>query len=228
MAFDLLNPLLRCFASVALLIAAPAYAQITATEETTPAEVTKSPNALAEAKKYRAECDNGDAAQCVKLADMHRKGMPADTDQAEARKLLTRACELDAAIGCNEAGKMAVQGIGGALDLPYAAMAFDKGCEAQDFKACTNVAVLKQHGRGVEQDAAAARASYISLCADRKVQAACHNLAGMMRRGTGGQTNDIWRFIYRANCNDGYKASCRVLARIEEQEKAQAAEKPGQ
>jgi len=135
--------------------------------------------------------------------------------EAEVLAAKKKSCDLEPIENCNEAGKMAIRGVGGVIDLKYAAFAFDKGCAANDYKACNNVAVLKQHGRGVKLDEVGARESYAYLCGKNEIQAACHNLAGMMLRGTGGEQSQLGLFIYRANCAADYPASCAMLKRFQ-------------
>ena len=153
-------------------------------------------------------------AQAQTMVDAVAEAAAAAEEGEKALTLKKEACTLEPIDNCNEAGKMAISGVGGVVDHKYAALAFDKGCAAQDYKACTNVAVLKQHGRGVDKDEISARQSYAKLCGNHEIQAACHNLAGMMLRGTGGEQSQLGLFIYRANCAADYPASCALLKRF--------------
>ena len=171
---------------------------------------------------YQKACDEGDAAQCAALASAFRNGIDGERRDDLARGLYVRACKLDAIVGCNEAGKMATIGKGGERDLVYAIGAFTRGCDAGDKKACVNFAVHKQHGLGLIKDEKVAREAYLRHCREDKIQAACHNLAGMMLKGQGGKQDESGLGLYRANCEDGYQASCVWLKKYTEKQVSEA------
>src|SRR5919204_532775 len=70
-----------------------------------------------EAELLKKSCDKGNAADCFKLASMHRSGEGAPQDASKAAGLLKKACEGGHGRGCFELAGMARKGEGLSRDL---------------------------------------------------------------------------------------------------------------
>jgi TPR repeat protein len=92
----------------------------------------------------RKACDDGEGPACERLAEMYDEGNGVMRDQIVARKIYTRACELDA--GCNNLGVMYLRGEGGDADAEQAKNFFEKACNRDDATGCLNLARMKRDG----------------------------------------------------------------------------------
>lgn len=108
---------------------------------------------------FAGVCDHGLAGGCTNLAIAYRTGVGGTVDEARSLAYYARACELyDDYAACDEAGKMAAQGIGGPVDLEAAAKYARIGCDAKPGDLCGGYAHLVRKGVGGDVPAGTARA----------------------------------------------------------------------
>ena len=161
--------------------------------------------------QHVAACVEGDADACGEAGADYNSPLAQYYDQAKARDYFTLSCAMKPSKWCNEAGKLAAPGKGGAVDADYALAAFRLACLSGDKRGCSNVTLMKYHGSGVPQDQAAARAEWTALCEEDGLDASCHNLAGMWAKGEGGEPMpEAAAAMYEKLCQEGYKASCNM------------------
>lgn len=104
-----------------------------------------------EAQKWLDKgCKLGDGPGCAALAVQYfRGGLPGDAQgvavsPARGVELATRACDLDAAIGCSLLAKALANGEGVAQDLRRARELAEKACSGSDAAGCSIAAQIAQ------------------------------------------------------------------------------------
>lgn len=112
-----------------------------------------------EAQRWLAKgCDGGDGAGCAALATQYfRGGLPGEAQGVTVApergvELATRACDLDATIGCSLLAKALANGEGTAQDLVRARELAATACNDSDAAGCTIAARIAQ-AEGREEDA---------------------------------------------------------------------------
>jgi TPR repeat protein len=108
-------------------------------------------NNAAEAQKWLDKgCKLGDGPGCAALAVQHfRGGLPGDAQGVAVSpergvELATRACDLDAPIGCSLLAKALANGEGVAQDLRRARELAEKACSGSDAAGCSIAAQIAQ------------------------------------------------------------------------------------
>jgi hypothetical protein len=157
--------------------------------------VTSPERAPREIAKHRKACLRGHAGSCV-IAGAILSKLGGDQREAEARRLLGKACDKRHPVGCkvlclkgrakrcDELGLMYAQGRGVKRDHKQAALFYRKGCAGGNPGSCNRLGVIYADGRGVPKDLAAAAKLYQQACRNRHAYG-CYNLARALERGRG-------------------------------------------
>lgn len=141
---------------------------------------------------FERRCAAGHAASCnmegIRLAAGKdgRWGPATEEKAAAAVRAWDRSCDLGNADGCANLGSFYMGGMTGVVgeDPPRAAALLERGCAGKNPKACSDLGVLLQRGRGVRADPARAAALYTQAC-DGGYALGCINLGELHVRGVG-------------------------------------------
>ena len=117
--------------------------------------------AVARSGLERACVDGAEPLACIALAEWARD---LEDDEAAARTLYSRACNLDDVPGCVEFARLAHAGAGGPADPALGRQLLDLGCRRGVLAACVDIARIYETGDGVEPDSARAEAFLRHAC----------------------------------------------------------------
>ena len=115
----------------------------------------------ARAELNRACLEGEEVLACVTLAEWAR-GL--EDDEAAARVLYSRACNLDDVPACVEFARLAHAGLGGPQDRATARQLLDVGCRRGILQACVDLADIYDGGHGVDVDPQRAEAFRRHAC----------------------------------------------------------------
>lgn len=106
-------------------------------------------SACSRSELFKAElaCSKGDGKACVTAANIYKNGedstgkkIVADLDKA--RSFFIKACDNHEGSVCNEIGKELSSPNRKDVDFVAATEFFEKGCNVNNYEACTNLGVL--------------------------------------------------------------------------------------
>jgi TPR repeat protein len=159
--------------------------------------------ALRERARLAVGCEGRTAASCVALA----RGADDSHDAKGALGYLARACELDDAGACAEAGERWLQAP--VRDVSRAVVALQRGCAVGGATACARLARLYEDGDGTPANPALATAMRDKACAAGDGNS-CRRLACAVdanaSAGEQARANELWQ----KGCANGDAASCAV------------------
>jgi hypothetical protein len=115
----------------------------------------------ARAELDRACVDGNEVLACVTRAEWARD---LELNDAVARTLFSRACNLDDVPACVEFARFTHAGRGGEQDRPAGRQLLDLGCRRGILDACVDLAEIYEEGVGVEPDLARAEAFRRHAC----------------------------------------------------------------
>lgn len=110
-------------------------------------------------------CDSSDPESCYLLASAHRDGRGVTRDDALARELFARSCELGWAAGCSSLAEIYLRGDGVAVDSVRAADGFSQACDAGEAMSCLRLGLMYRLGQGLAPDPNRAIALMQQACA---------------------------------------------------------------
>ncbi len=178
-------------------------------------------------RHYKIACDGGDPDGCVAMGLALRDGRGIPRDYKRAKRILNRACEGGEPSGCSALGEMYHKGQGPEIqemdpkERGLVAVQLYQRSAAGDWPdGYRNLASLYTDGLILARDDAKARELYNKalkryqvLCDDSGVGRACHEVAGMFRRGDGiAASRDKAGEYYDRACGFGFMDSCVRLA----------------
>jgi len=201
---------------------------------------------------FQTACDAGWPTACAYLGETYFKGIGVKRDVSRALKLYMLACDKNSAQGCFELGAVLAEGNQVTQSYEHAAALYQRACDLDATsahselegasKACTNLGLLYEYGRGVRADRSRAVDLYERGCQDGN-PIGCLNAGNMYSRGwaqldkscTAGKAQDCYVAglmldigdivagdrdraiaLHRAACQKKYEASCVELKRIEQ------------
>lgn len=134
-------------------------------------------------------------------------------EMEKTRKYLVDACEGNHARGCFALAAFALEGKGGAVDLPLARKSAERACDMAHWSACFVFGNMAMQGEGGKVDNDAARMAHSDACS-ADVNEACNSLAMLLEQGLGGG-KDVARALglYDRACKAGNEIACDNLAK---------------
>jgi len=133
-----------------------------------------------------------------------------DAACSRAVPALEGACLEKQATSCVSLGSLYDGGFGIARDQKKAAGYYKTACDLADKPGCARFAVLEAQGLGVPLNAAHARQTLESLCAE-KVPEACIGLAQILQRTGFALDRDRARTLLKAACDTGSAEACGLM-----------------
>ena len=134
-----------------------------------------------------------------------------DAACARAAPALETACAEKQPTSCVSLGSLHDGGFGITRDRRKAAGYYKIACDLGDKPGCARLAVLEAQGLGVPRNAARARKTLESLCAE-KVPEACIGLAQLLQRTGVVVDRDRARTLLKSACDAGSAEACGLMS----------------
>jgi len=133
-----------------------------------------------------------------------------DAACARAVPPLEAACADKQSTSCVSLGSLYDGGFGMARDRKKAASYYKTACDLADKPGCARFAVLEAQGLGVALNAAPARKTLESLCAE-KIPEGCIGLAQILQRTGLAKDRDRARTLLKSACDAGSAEACGLM-----------------
>ena len=133
-----------------------------------------------------------------------------DAACARAVPSLEAACVDKQSTSCVSLGSLYDGGFGIPRDRKKAASYYKNACDLGDKPGCARLAVLEAQGLGVPMNAARARKTLESLCAE-KIPEACIGLAQILQRTGLASDRDRARALLKSACDAGSGEACGLI-----------------
>ncbi|HZF55720.1 MAG TPA: tetratricopeptide repeat protein [Polyangiaceae bacterium] len=181
--------------------------------------VENEPDVRAAVSLAQKACEGGYARACTILGNVHWTGKVVPRDQALAKQMLERGCDVGDWWGCTTASSIYDKGWGGGPpDKERAATlnrkAFEliqKNC-TEELDSCAMVARWHAKGIGTAVDREKQRSVLRDAC-DRGDSASCVELGALLEQDKPTDIDGAVR-LYRRECDDGYGDGCDKLAKM--------------
>lgn len=152
-------------------------------------------------KKFTDSCNTDrEAAGCYNLGTLHMSGKGGPKDDAAARSVFIKSCELGNAVGCYNAGIFLTDGRGGITDTKFAKELFQKSCDLGKKETC-QLAVV-QAPWTVKAPAAASDRRGVAADRDRSCVDKYNRTVARFGKGMTDAQID-WAFAYEKAAREG-------------------------
>jgi TPR repeat protein len=171
-------------------------------------EALKARNAEKAAVFFQSACDEGIAAGCANLGELHYHGLGVKQDYGKALALFQGACRKGDLLGCKGEGNVYFHGEGVLKNVHKAEGLYKKTCEAGYAVGCNNLGMLYEGGAGVARDFKRAMALYTQSC-DGGAPLGCANAGRMYLQGRGVEKNRQRALsLFEKSCHAGDSRGC--------------------
>ena len=168
---------------------------------------------LSDVAECQAQCEASSPRGCYFHAWQNERGAGVPKDEAKARALYTKGCELGLEESCRAVAFFQAQGIGGPRELDTAVAYYKAACMDGYAGACSDLGVFFSQGTGVSKDIELALALYTRACNGGDARG-CSNLGEAYLAGDGvpSDPNAAVRLFERA-CQSDHAGGCENLSK---------------
>jgi uncharacterized protein len=156
---------------------------------------------------YETSCDRGDSFSCYLLGLQYKGGYGHPEDQARARALFERACEMGSPNACGHLASWQSHDAAKS-DWPRLRALSTKACEGGYAPSCVDLGFMYSTGTRVARDDAASIPYFRRGC-DLGDAQGCYNMGLMLQNGRGVEKDEAAALVeYEAGCAQGAPNAC--------------------
>jgi uncharacterized protein len=153
-------------------------------------------------KAWEKGCADADAESCFLLGDTQK-------EEPKQLALYTKGCEGGSDGACGKAGKMLLEGKGGAKDEAKGADFLRRACNGSVGAACADLGLMMETGKGAPKNALTAKMMYSRGCIRNNADA-CVN-EGRLEFGQGGNADNAKRKFDQACKFKRHPVACAAM-----------------